>query len=96
MIHPDDASSMLDQLEQLGRSLDILVRYEPLGDEDDLGPTESGLCFLKGDQILLVDNRLSPVAKCRVLANAFKHFDLTQVFITPALRRLIEGSVGDF
>ncbi|MCP4676133.1 MAG: hypothetical protein GY854_11625 [Deltaproteobacteria bacterium] len=96
MIRPEDADVLLEQLERLGATLGVSVRYEVLGQEDDLSPIRSGLCRLKDNQILLVDSRLSIVMRCQVLAAEFKRFDLSCIFISPAVRRLIEDTDGEF
>jgi hypothetical protein len=92
----ENANRLLDQLERLGYTLGIVVRYEVLGETGDLAQIRSGLCRLKDDQLLLVDSQLSTVEKCSVLIKEFKRFDLCGVFVPPAIRRLIEGKESDF
>ncbi len=96
MIHSDDADSILEQMERLGRMLGITVRYEILGDDEDISPIRSGFCRLNDKKILLIDNRLSALKKCSVLAQELKRFDFSHVFVPPAVRRLIQGAEDDF
>ena len=95
-VRTENADRLLAQLERLGHTLGIDVRYEALGENGDLAETRSGLCRLKDDRILLVDNQLSIIEKCGVLVHAFKSFDLCDVFVPPAVRRLIEGDERSF
>jgi hypothetical protein len=95
-IRVENADRLLEQLERLGHTLGIVVRYEVLSENGDLAQIRSGLCRLKDDHILLVDSQLSTVEKCSVLINEFKRFDLCGVFVPPAIRRLIEGKESNF
>lgn len=90
MVGSYDAAKMLDDLERISRALGITVRYEPLGDESDSTPTASGLCRLNDRYLLLVDTRLSQVQRCRILAEALAQFEITNIYIAPALRQFIE------
>ena len=92
----ENAQRLLAQLEQLGHTLGVDVRYEVLGEKGDLAQIRSGLCRLKDDHLLLIDSQLSTIEKCGVLVNEFKRFDLCGVFVPPALRRLIEGTESGF
>ncbi|MCP4601033.1 MAG: hypothetical protein GY847_10995 [Proteobacteria bacterium] len=95
MIDPEDADTLLQQLERLGQTLGIIVRYEILGDEDDSSPIRSGACRLNDNNIFLIDKRLPTTKRCLVLINELKRFNLSYVFVPPAIRRLIEGSEGE-
>jgi hypothetical protein len=90
MIDEENAVWLLEQFEKLGRSLGIVIRYVSLNTDDEALNIRSGLCRLKDDRFLLVDRLLSPEEKCRVLARQFRSFDLSGVFLSPALRQLIE------
>jgi hypothetical protein len=92
----ENADRLLDQLERLGHTLGVVIRYEILSENGDLAQIRSGLCRLKNDHLLLVDSQLSTVEKCSVLINEFKRFDLCGVFVPPAIRRLIEGKESSF
>ena len=95
-VRTENPDRLLAQLERLGYTLGIDVRYETLGENGDLVQTQSGLCRLKEDKILLVDSQLSTIEKCSVLVQAFKRFDLCDVFVPPAVRQLIEGEESIF
>ncbi len=84
-----DASSLLDQLESLAHSLGLQIRYERMDDEE--GFSSGGLCRLRDKQYIIV-NRAAPVEeKNRTLIRVLRRFDLSCVYMKPALRVLLEG-----
>ena len=89
MVCDDDAIWMLRQLEQLARKLGVEVRYEPLTEKDELLSPRSGYCRLHGHQLIILDSSLAPVQQCRVLATELRRFDLSSIFVVPAVRRLL-------
>ena len=89
MIQDGDAIWMLRQLEQLAERLGIEVRYERLGGNDDELVLTSGACRLKGRDLIIIDDTLNTEGRCQVLAGELRRFDLSKVFVTPAIRALI-------
>ncbi|MDD5307751.1 MAG: hypothetical protein PHU25_10565 [Deltaproteobacteria bacterium] len=90
MIRWEEARTVLGQLEAVAAKLGVEVRFEALGQDGDAAPTRGGLCRVKGEDVIYVDSRLSPPDMCRVLAEALSHFDLSDMFMPPAVRRLVE------
>jgi hypothetical protein len=86
----ENDAALLSELERVGRVLGIAVRYEHLGEEEDTTPIRSGICRVKERNLLLIDSRLSPAERCRVIARALRAFDLSSIYITPAARLLLE------
>jgi hypothetical protein len=84
-----DENTILGQLEELAHSLSIRVRYEPIKKEGTF--YAGGLCQLKGEILLIVNNRASVRDKVRALATALKRFDLSQVYLRPGLREFLEN-----
>jgi len=78
----------LDQLEALAWSLGIEVRYEKIPQDDVT--ISGGLCRLKGKSVIVIDARASSKERVRILVQALRPFDLTDVYIRPALRALLE------
>lgn len=93
MIGLENADRMLDQLEMLGQKLGISIRYELLRVETngDSNTARGGLCRLRDMNLVLVDSRLCAVERCRVLAEALGAFDLSRIFVPPAVRDLIDA-----
>jgi hypothetical protein len=78
----------LDQLEALAYGLGVEVRYEKIP-QDDVTIT-GGLYRLKGKNVIVIDSRTQARDRIRVLVQALKPFDLTDVYVRPALRELLE------
>lgn len=83
-----DEHIALDQLEALAWSLGVEVRYERIP-QDDVTIT-GGLYRFKGKNVIVVDARAPVKDRVRTLVQALKPFDLTDVYIRPALRQLLE------
>ena len=79
---------LLDELLKLAERLDVEVRREYLGDVEE--PAQSGLVRLKGAPILFLDTRLTPREAVEVLARVLAPFPLDDVYVKPAVRRLLE------
>lgn len=85
MKRPDlDEKAILDQLEDLANRLGIKVRYEQLKKEGSY--YTGGLCRVKGEDILIVNSRAKEEDKIEAMAKALASFDLTELYVRPALR----------
>jgi hypothetical protein len=78
----------LDQLESLAYGLGIEIRYEKIPQDDVM--TAGGLYRLKGKHVVVIDSRTTTKERIRILVQALKPFDLTDVYVRPALRELLE------
>ena len=83
-----DEQKILDQLEEVARGLGLEVRYETMKGEGSFSP--GGLCRLQGNYLVILNNRASVGEKTRALAQAVNRFDLSQVYLLPGLRELLE------
>lgn len=79
----------MSDLEDLADRLSIVVRYEILEDERAAFP--GGLCRINDQRVVIVNSEASLSAKVKVLAQALSHFDLSGLYIKPALREYLEG-----
>ena len=84
-----DESSLLGQFEELANTLNIEVRYEPLKREGRFYP--GGLCLIKGDYVIIINTLANAKDKVETMAKALKRFDLSQMYIRPALRDYMDG-----
>ena len=84
-----DENALLDQLEELAQSLQIDVRYEPIKKEGSFFP--GGLCKIKNEHVLFINPKATQEDKIQIFVNAVRRFDLSQVYLKPGLRDLIEG-----
>ena len=85
-----DETAILGHLEALAHNLGILIRYECLESETTF--PSGGLCRLRDKHVIIVNTRSTAVEKVQTLARALRRFDLSKVYIRPALRDLLEES----
>jgi hypothetical protein len=81
---------ILKHLEDFAFSLGIGVRYEIFDGEAPFFP--GGLCRIGNESVLIINTRASTEDKISVLARSLKRFDLSQVYLKPAIRDLIENA----
>jgi hypothetical protein len=81
---------MLELLEALAHTMGIPIRYERM--EGETSFPSGGLCRIKGDHVIIVNISAAVEEKVRTLANALQRFDLSQVYLKPALRDFLEKS----
>jgi hypothetical protein len=79
--------TILSLLEELANNLGIQIRYEHLKKEGSFYP--GGLCRIKGENIIIINSKAKADDKIQILARGMKSFDLSQVFIKPALREFL-------
>jgi hypothetical protein len=79
---------MLGHLEELAHTLGIQIRYEILEGET---PFQSGgLCRVREKQFIIVNALATNGEKVQTVARALGRFDLSQIYLKPALRDLLE------
>jgi hypothetical protein len=78
---------LLVQLEELTDSLGVKIRYEKIVKEGSF--FSGGLCRLKGEDVIIINSKIGIEDKIEILARALISFDLSQVFIKPALREFL-------
>ena len=78
----------LDQLEALAYGLGIEVRYEKIPQDDVT--IAGGRYRLKGKNVIVIDSRATTRERIRILVQALKPFDLSNVYVRPALREILE------
>ena len=79
--------TILSLLEELANNLGIQIRYEHLKKEGSFYP--GGLCRIKGENIIIINSKAKTDDKIQIMARGMKSFDLSQVFIKPALREFL-------
>ncbi len=88
-----DEKDILDQLEELAKTLGIKIRYEQLQKEGTFFP--GGLCKVKGENILIINSKSGMDDKIEILAKAVISFDLSRVYMRPALREFLLKHASD-
>jgi len=88
-----DEKEILNQLEELAESLGIIIRYEQLLKEGSFFP--GGLCKVKGEDILIINSMAGIDDKIEILAKAVVSFDLSRIYMRPALREFLSKHSPD-
>ena len=89
----DDVSrrdeALCEELKELAEKLGVRVREEVLLREVGYR-VRSGLCRVRGEDVLFLDRHLVPEERLEVLLGALEGRDLESLYVSPALRRLLE------
>jgi hypothetical protein len=85
---------ILSCLEELAEKLDILVRDENINIEES--SSSGGLCRVEGKQVVILNSKATVKEKIQVMIAALHQFDLTQMYIKPVIRELLEGHKETF
>ena len=80
---------LLNQLEELAEKLGILVRDENINIEE-LSST-GGLCRVEEKYVLILNSKVTVTEKIQVMIKALQQFDLSDFYIKPVIRELLEG-----
>ena len=83
------SEEILGQLEELAGSLEITVRYEKIQKESAFFP--GGYCKVKGKDLIIINSKAALDDKVEIIARALILFDLSQIFVLPAIRELIDS-----
>ncbi len=82
---------LLNQLEDLAEELGILVRDENINIEES--SSSGGLCRIEGKYVLILNSKITVKEKNQVMINALRQFDLSDIYIKPVIRELLEEHV---
>jgi len=80
---------LLNQLEELAEKLGILVRDENINIEES--SSTGGLCRIEGKYVLILNSKGTVKEKNQVMIKVLQHFDLSDIYIKPVIRELLEG-----
>ena len=80
---------LLNQLEELADKFKILVRDENINIEES--SSTGGLCRIEGKYVLILNSKVTVKEKNQVMIKALQHFDLSDIYIKPVIRELLEG-----
>ena len=92
MPHSNTESMELSRLEDLkdtARKLSIEILFADLTDPEI--PTQSGYCKVRGENLIVVDQRLPIQRQIEVILNIFQQFDLDDVYIASWIRERLEN-----
>jgi hypothetical protein len=83
-----DEVTTLNQLEELVVRLGMTIRYEPLKIDGSL--YLGGFCRVKGQDFVIVNKKATTQERIHVLADALKRRELSEIYILPSLRKLLD------
>jgi hypothetical protein len=92
MPHSNTEPLMLSRLEDLkdtAGKLSIEILFADLSDPEI--PTQSGTCKIRGEDLIVVDQRLSTQRQVEVILNIFQQFDWDDVYIASWIRERLEN-----
>jgi len=84
----DKHQVIMHELLELAFRLDVKVRRERLGSEDE--PIQSGLAWVDHRPVLFLDSRISPIEAVEILVRELAGFPLEDVYIKPGIRALFD------
>ena len=80
---------LFSQLTELAEKLGISVREENINLEESIGT--GGALPGEGKYILLLNSRAAVQEKNQVAIRALRQFDLSNIYLKPIIRELLEG-----
>ncbi len=83
--HMDD-NAIISQLEKLAERLGIAVRHESIEGSLHAG----GFCRVNGRDLVIINRKATAREKMYVLVDTLKRYDLSQIYILPSLRALLD------
>ncbi len=84
-----DDEILLAYLEELADQLEISVRDESINLEETF--SAGGLCRVEGKYILILNSKTTTKEKIEVSVKALQQFDLSDMYVKPVIRELLEG-----
>jgi hypothetical protein len=85
---------ILSYLEELADKLEILVRDENINIEESSSP--GGLCRVEGKHVIILNSKAAVKEKIQVMIAALHQFDLSDLYIKPLIRELLDGYKEEF
>ena len=75
---------LLSELEQLAQKAGIKVRYEKT-------EARGGMCTFQGNPLIIIDRKAADDCKIAVIAENIKKMDLTDIYISPKMREVLDS-----
>ena len=86
-----DDQHLFDELLRAAEKLGVDVRIEPF---ETPAPKGGGLCVVRGERLVLIDQRAPLLDRILVLAQALSELGSETVYMAPKARELIEAIQG--
>ncbi len=82
--------ALCEELKELATRLGVQIREEILLREVGYR-VRSGLCRVRGEDVIFLDRSLPPEERVQVLLDGLAGRDVETLYLSPVLRRLLEG-----
>ena len=89
-----DNEIILSYLEELAEQLGISVWDESINLEETF--SAGGLCRVEGKYILILNSKTTTKEKIEVSIKALQKFELSNIYVKPVIRELLEGEGGHY
>jgi hypothetical protein len=84
---------LVKHLEDLASKLGLAVRRESVNTGETTG--KGGLCRIGRKQVLFIDPGVTTEEKIMVMKEALRRFDLSDIYVLPAVRELLDEEEED-
>jgi hypothetical protein len=85
-----DIHAQLEDLKSVAAKCSIEIEISNLVHEEL--SIQSGLCKIKGKNLIILDKKLEPKEQVAVILNALKNFDLESIYVPSWIRERLEKS----
>ncbi len=84
LIYGMPESEALQAFETLAQTLGVKVRYEK-------GDFKSASCRVENENLIIIQKDIPAEKKIQIFANEFSKFDLENIYVVPALRKILQN-----
>ena len=84
-----DDRTVLGHFEAVADKLGVEIRYDPMEGETSL--SSGGMCRIRGKQVIIINSKSPPGDQITTFVKAFRRLDLSQIYLRPGIRDLLEG-----
>jgi hypothetical protein len=88
-----DERTLLRHMEEVASAIGLDIRYERLQGEASGFP--GGLCRIRSRPVLILNSEATPREKMMALARALRRFDLSRIYLRPAVREILDADETD-
>ncbi len=89
---PDDRT-LLHHMEEVAFAIGLDIRYERL--EGEASGFPGGLCWIRSKPVLILNSEATPREKVMALARGLRRFDMSRVYLRPAVREILDADGTD-
>ena len=87
-----DVKNKIEDLKSVAEKLAVEIQVTNLNDQEF--HIQSGYCKLNGKDLILLDKNLSLQEQTEVILQAFKNFDIDNIYVASRIREFIEIESG--